>query len=317
MVERVPNRTRSALILLLIAIIVFIVILLANCLAFSSSLFRSYDEIDRSEEDRDYYYDDEEEEEENLYYAIEPLGLSCGLNGYGLVAMYILFIVGISLLFSARYAYGDKHGRTVIASFVLSILMPVLTGFLIFIIAIFELTTFGIVPTLPIILFLTAIFLTTFNIGGRKHGLIGLLIGVLFSLPLLYLNKSHMDMDTLSELRTFCVTFLITITGLLVSMTMFLVSIKNAIGYTKAHSPRQDNLQLRLLNQQAHQLKTEIEILKLQKEQMSLLSEIKAIRAPSDDVKLIGTTEHSRKGTLSAKKAPLTKRGLKHGRKNT
>ena len=222
MAERIPNRTRSALILLLITVIVVLVTLVADLMA------------------RIYLISMGQNEAEG-FRGVEVFLMTCGFDALAMYIIYILLVVGISILFSARHAYGGLHARKIITSFVLTLIAPVVWFMFSFIFGIFMLRSFGIGPTMIIILFLIIIFLSTYELNGKRMGIFGLVIGILFALPLLALTNTVIQLGDKSEgLKHLASVFLVADIGLISSMTFFIISITKAMGYVSARPPRQE-----------------------------------------------------------------------------
>ena len=282
--ERISNRTRSALILLFIAFIIVLLVLCGDIVGRSRALIIVYDMEDPDEYDYYEYYDNNKD----FFQADEIMEMTCLMDTLTGFIIAVLFVVTISLLFQARSAYGERHTHKVTIVFTLSIILWISPIMMFFVFDLYNIRNSGIIFASTIILFSLASFLSTYEIGGKKHGIIALTLSILFSLPLLFVHKTvDGTYSSLSDFEMQCILLIIADIGLMVAMVFFLLSIKKAINYTKINHPRQDNLQLRLLNQQAQQLRTEIKILELQKEQMELLNEIKQIPPKTSDVRLL------------------------------
>ena len=296
MVERMPNRTRSALIILMIALIVVLVVLAADFVGRMSAYSRIHS-IEEEDDDgdryyRNYDYDDEEEIEESE----EIMGQTCAMTSIGAFIITVLFIIGASLLFGARNSYGPKHCNKAIGVFVLSIIAPTLPLIFTFLFEIFDVSQIGIIFAISICLFIIAMFLsnTVFARGPSKF--IALIVGIGSTIPLLFVDDVIMDYDVrVSALKTACILMMITDVGLIVGLSFYVHTFWESLRYTKANPPSSDNLQLRLMNQQSQQLKMEVEILRLQKQQMELLADIKQLPKPQEDVKFIAMNEEDQR----------------------
>lgn len=275
--ERRPNRTRTALIILLIAIIIVVVVLFTDLLA---RIYMIYEFSGDSSGD-------------DLEYSM-PFFLTCMLDQYATYIIYILYIISISFLFSARNAYGQRHSRKVIGAFVLALTIPPLSIIISFILMIFHTMNMGIVPAIGITVFLISILLSLYEFTSKRTVISGCALGILSVLPLLLITDQIFGMmESTSKLRDYSSIMVLVDVGLMGSMTLFIMSIRKALKYTKMYLPEDDRLQMRLLSQQAQQLKMEVEILRLQKEQMEVLEDIKTGRMASSDIELLENTNET------------------------
>ena len=270
-VERRPNRTRTALIILLIAIIIASVVLFTDLLA---RIYMIYEFSGDSHED-DF--------EQSI-----PFFMTCMLDQYATYIIFILYMIAISFLFSARNAYGQRHSRKVIGAFVLALTIPPLSIIFSFILIIFHTMNMGVVPAIGITTFLISILLGIYELTRKKTVISGCALGILSALPLLLItNQAYTMMRSTSRLREYSSIMVLVDVGLMGSMLLFIMAIRTALKYTKMYLPEDDRLQTRLLHQQAQQLRMEVEILRLQKEQMEVLEDIKADRIASSDIELL------------------------------
>ena len=225
-----------------------------------------------------------------------PIFMTCMLDQFATYIIYILYIIAISFLFSARNSYGQRHSRKVIGAFVLALTIPPLSIIFSFMFALFHTMNMGIVPAISIIVFLVSILLSTYELASKKMVIAGCALGILSALPLLLItDQAYNMMRSLPNLREYLSIMVLVDVGLMGSMALFIMSIRTALKYTKMYLPEDDRLQMRLLSQQAQQLRMEVEILRLQKEQMEVLKDIKADRITSADIGLLenGNDEES------------------------
>jgi len=263
MVESVPNRTRTGLILLLIMVIILLVTISVDLLG----RMKGFSEI--SEEEEGDYWKNHSNSAKGIY------ELSCMMSLYVGIAITILFIVGASIMFSARNSYGKVHTKRCIAAFALAISIPVFSVLFPFLFEIFNIKHLFIILSITISLFFTSLFLYNYEFVKSRLKFAPLVTGIVFSIPLMFIMKGFFDpysADT-SQLKTNFILIMVTDFGLIIAFVLMILVIRISLKYTKAVKPQDDNLQLQLLYQQRQQLKMEVEILKLQKEQISLLSE--------------------------------------------
>ena len=288
MVERMPNRTRSALIILLIALIVVLVVLTADLVGRISAYSKIHGIEEEDDDEYDVYYDYNFEDEEDVEETEEIMGQTCAMTSIGSFIITVLFIIGASLLFSARNSYGPKHCNKTIAVFVLSIIAPTLPLIFSFLFEIFDVSQIGVILAISICLFTIAMFLSNTEFARKPSKYIALAVGIGATIPLLFVDDVIMDYDVrVSDLKTACILLMITDVGLIVGLSFYIHSFWESLRYTKANPPSSDSLQMRLMNQQSQQLKMEVEILRLQKQQMELLAEIKQLPKPQEEVKFI------------------------------
>ena len=285
MTERMPNRTRSALIILFITLIIVLVILVGDLVGRISAYSKIHGMED--EDNNEYRYDnyDNKGEVDDSKDIIETTCMMSYIGGFIVTA---LLIIGASILFSARNSYGPKQYNKAIAVFVLSIIAPVITILFSFFFGIFDVSRTGVIVTTFISIFAIVMFLSNYEFSKGLYKYIALTLGIGSTIPLLFITKVVMDSGVrISELKTICIHLMITDIGLIVGFSFYICSFWESLRYTKANPPRADNLQLRLMNQQAQQLKMEVEILRLQKEQMEVLKDIEADRISSTGVGLL------------------------------
>jgi len=236
-------------------------------------------------------YDDNDgiEDNDNFEESI-PFFLTCMLDQYATYIIYILYIISISFLFSARNAYGQRHSRKVIGAFVLALTIPPLSIIFSFIFMLFHTMNMGIVPALGITVFLVSVLLSLYELSPKRTLISGCALGILSVLPLLLITGQIFSMmESTSRLIEYSYIMVLVDVGLMASMALFIMSLRRALKYTKMYLPEDDRLQTRLLSQQAQQLRMEVEILRLQKEQMEVLHDIKADRISSADIELLET----------------------------
>ncbi len=288
MVERMPNRTRSALIILMIALIVVLVALGADLVGRISAYSKIHN-IEEEDDDGDrYYYNYDYDDEGEIDESKETMDTTCGMSALGGFIITVLFVIGASMLFSARNSYGPKHCNKAIAVFVLSIIAPTLPLIFSFLFEIFDVSHVGILFAITICLFTIAMFLSNTEFTRKPSKYIALAVGIGSAIPLLFVDDGIMDYEiSLSRLKTACILLMITDLGLIVGLSFYIHSFWESLRYTKANPPSSDSLQMRLMNQQSQQLKMEVEILRLQKQQMELLAEIKQLPKPQEEVKFI------------------------------
>ena len=272
MSEAVPNRTRSALILLLITVIVIIAILFVNIIGWI--------DIQRQTPDEDY--------EDGLELGRSgSMCLTCMFIYISSLVIFVLYIIGISFMFSARKAYGEKHGNKAVGAFVLALAIPVLSIAGNYIFSLFTVNQNGITYMITIVLFSISLLLVTFDLEGKWFSALACGIVILSSFPLLFITKISYD-DSKHNMHEIPIIMIMSSIGLIIGMMIFILAIKKGLDFTKANPPRQDNLHLRLLNQQAQQLRMEVDILRMQREQMEVLSDIKAERIEGANAGLLG-----------------------------
>ncbi len=158
------------------------------------------------------------------------------------VVITILALISFTLLFGARYNYGKKHSFKMIAALILVILTPIVMGMDEYYYEMMTLSEVrnGVLPAISILLFIAALYLSISEIGGKRFGFMGLLVGTLATVPLfpvkydLY-DFSFTDLDVISR------NGMIADIGLIIAMILFLIAIKKALSYTQQLSMPRKN----------------------------------------------------------------------------
>jgi len=268
----------------MITLIVVVVILAVDFVG-RAKVFSDIYDIDPDYEDG-YGHRDWDYYEGELDWSHRTMEETCLMDVFGGLIVSVFFIVAGSIMFSARRSYGPKMERKTIAVFVLSIVAPVVVLILWFLFNLFEITYISFIAALPILILNVAIYLSIFDLDQEKVKHVAFTSVIVFSVSLL-LIRYNFDMirgdyvdsrDRLAYLKTACIILMISDIGLIASFSTYLYSFRKALQFTKANPPQQDRLEMRLMTQQAQQLRMEVEILRLQKEQMELLSDIRSER---------------------------------------
>jgi len=268
----------------MITLIVVVVILAVDFVG-RAKVYSDINDIEDPEDGRYGNYWDDYDEEDKYYEAKNVMEAWCGMDFFGGLIMAVLFIVSASLLFAARRSYGQRMERKFIAVFVLSIVIPVVVLVMWFIFNLFEVSNISIISAFSILLFNVALFLSLYDLDREKVKFAAFFTVILFTVPLFFIMydfdmiggyyNSHDDFE---HVKTACVLLMIADIGLIAGLSTYFYSFRKALQFTKANPPQQDSLEMRLMTQQAQQLRMEVEILRLQKEQMDLLSDIRSDR---------------------------------------
>ena len=236
MTGKVSNRTRSGLILLSVTVLVVIGVLGVDLVG-----RMKINNIDNEE------IIDRDDGEESYTPVFEEAWIdTCSTSFLGGVIITFWFILGMSFLLKGRFSYGKKHSYKVILAFILSHIAPILPLIMYFYTPWEDpIWHTGVIVPYSIILFTIAIFLTTYEIGGKKFGILGLIYGIGSTIPLffarmnLYSDGSWYSEEIIQPIRSDCRLMLITDIGLIIAMIFFLIALRKAMQYAKDNSPEE------------------------------------------------------------------------------
>ena len=240
MTEKIPNRKRSGLILLFVTCLVIVGVLTGDFVGRKKA--HSYDLEDMIEK----YYDDEG----NI--TMESITFSnsmvfeetCSVSAIGGLLIGLFFIISMSILLKHRKTYGQQHSRKMAVAFFFSHMSLIIPLVLFFIIVVNDLSLWYVsFAGLVLIIFtVISVFLSTYELEGKKYGIIGLILGIGSVIPLLFLQLEFTDKSLLedeailSATKTDSFLMMITDLGLIIAMAFFLIAIWKAIKYVKDSS---------------------------------------------------------------------------------
>ena len=233
MAEGGRNPNRNAFILLLV-IIGIIVGMLGIDLYQRTRAYSIISDLEPPEEvswDSDYVENEEEywDAEEIMYDTSSVSALA------GLIIIFILS-VAMTLLFGARHSCNEKHSRKMTAAFISYGLSIMVFGISLFIWMItWEEIIYGFLPAISICFFSLALFLATYELGGKRYGAIGFGVSIAGAIPLVFLNYQPYSDSAFSELEWYCISLISADAGLIIALLFFTVSIILAMRYTKKH----------------------------------------------------------------------------------
>ena len=239
MEEKIHNNTRIALILLFVTITIVIGLLGGDLLVRTKAYLNVKDQDDWEYGYRSWDYDTFYEEDDELWETESMMWDSCMISSMGGVMTTLFLLVGITLLFSSRKAYGDKHSNNLTLALILLIFIFIITPLLLYIRYLKEggeeSTEYGYITAIPILLFLAATFMITRNLGGRKYGLFGLLLGAGATVPLFFVRYSQFEEYPGEDLKWFAFYVMLADIGLMIAFSLYLASIKKAMDWTRAN----------------------------------------------------------------------------------
>jgi len=204
-----------------------------------------------------YYYSDSDESFDDMNYRASEDVLSgiLKIGTYLRLAIIFLFIIGLVVLLMAGKSYGKGHSRKVLIAlplavvswFVLSYNYIQLNG---------DYESFiGIYSGISVILLLPAIALTVYELGGRRNGLIGMVLGILSSIPLFLIDYQWMArpeqdgnilmMYTVGNVINFdlldnLILMVIATAGIFIACLFLVSALLNGRRYVKAYSASAD-----------------------------------------------------------------------------
>jgi len=233
MTEKNPNRTRRGLILLSVTVLVVIGVLGGDFVGRTKTYRIDTEDIIEKDEGEESYTPISEDAWID----------TCALSFLGGILITVWFILGMSFLLKGRFSYGKKHSHKVILAFILCHVAPILPLFMYFYIP-WEDPVWhaGTIVPYSIILFTIAIFLATYEIGGKYFGILGFIFGIGFSVPVFFVKMSYYSdhfwdsEEIVQSIRSDCRLMMIADIGLIIAMIFFLVAIRKALQYIKDKS---------------------------------------------------------------------------------
>ena len=150
------------------------------------------------------------------------------------------FIIAITMLTSiwyvvhARKAYGPRHSKKAMASFFLLLLSMFSVCLTLFVYEKGDLLV-GLFPALPAIFLALSLYYSTYELGGKRYGTIGVVATVLFAIPLMFIchTRSYDVYEVTADWMRFNQRIMLAQIGLLIATGFFMASIKNAKIFTK------------------------------------------------------------------------------------
>ena len=234
--ERSTNRTRSGLILLFITVIAVIAVLTGDFVGRVKAYCNDEYEVVK-----------EYDEEGNLYMVTtfntypNTFETTCVVSFLGGVVIAILFLGSMYVLLNRRENYGKKHSRNLVTAFILAhvlLLMPLgaplIDSYFFKLGNNFYFDVTGVVVIL--LLFLFTIFFSTYELKGKRCGIIAIIIGALSTVPMFFLKYYSSDGLNQSDIRADSRLLMITDVGLIIAMIFFLIAIRKALEYIKDNS---------------------------------------------------------------------------------
>ena len=242
MAEKVRNTTRAALVLLIVAATLFMLVFVGELTGTSFIYSDIHDKdgwsyyFDTDDDDDDYQYDFDEhyDNAESWLFFSQPAAF------FLRVCITILLFIGMIVLFFDRKSYGIKHSNKVTNSLLLSFLSLSILLCNYFPLSAEEETIIGAFTGIAVILFIGALFLATYEIGGRRRGFIGLVLGTLSVVPLMLIKyELHYGDDMWTGInfgiRPILQYIIVADFGLFISMSFLLAAMDDVWKYTKQY----------------------------------------------------------------------------------
>ena len=225
--EKMKNKTGKALKYLMTAACVVFVLLLTS-IVFNIAARRIHEKAEWN----DYYGDADNyiSSSNILAYSQAPL---IAESVFGIV-IAITMLTTMWYVISARKAYGPRHSKKAIMALLfllLSIFSLCLTPFA------YEKGDLlvGLFPALTTIFLALSFYYTTYELGGKRYGTIGLVTAVLFAIPLMFIwhPRSYDEYVVTAYWMRFNQRIMLAQIGLLIATGFFMASIKNAKIFTE------------------------------------------------------------------------------------
>ena len=225
--EKTKIKTGKALKYLMTTACVVFVLLLAS-IVFNICASRLHEEAEWD----DYYGDSQNDYSSDAAFKFYQAPLFA-MSVFGII-IAITMLTTMWYIISTRKAYGPKHSKKVMMA-LFFLLMSIFSLGLTPYVYIKGDGLVGFFPALTAIFLALSLYFTTYELGGKRYGTIGLLTAVLFAIPLMFIlhTRSYEEYAVTADWMRFNQRIILAQFGLLIATGFFMASIKNAKIFTE------------------------------------------------------------------------------------